>query len=287
MAGFRSVKRFAEAWDEGRSFTSHFRKSFNATTAGWADFSMQPGGPPANFYASSPLEAATLNGSRGFYIGDAKSPSRRFLTGMSIVANNVNNLGQLILFDYVLYYPFIDCDDTTAQVMTNDVTIPRYATGDGIQVVPISLTAHTPPGGSFTFEYVNQAGVTKTSQANPCSPFGGAITAGTALLGLNNAAVNDGLFCKLAAGDSGVRRINSVTFSSANGGLMALVLVRPLVVSAIREASVETEVMAFGNGLPPVEVFDGAYLNLMHRSTTSQQSTFMTGKLNFIWDEGT
>lgn len=287
MAGFRSVKKYADAWEAGRSFTSHFRKSLGPTTQGWADFSMQGGGPPANYYASDPLTAATLNGSRGFYIGDNKAPARRFLTHMSVTASNVNLAGYAILCDYLLYYPFIDCEDVTAQTMDNTVTLPRYATGDGVMVVPVSLTAHTPTGGSFTFEYVNQAGATKTSQVNACSPFGGAITAGTPLFGIFNASLNDGLFCRLAAGDSGVRQINSVTFSSVNGGLMALALVKPLMTITIREPSVEIEVEALTHGVPTIEVFDGAYLNLMHRSTTSVQATVLTGRLNFIWDEGT
>lgn len=287
MAGFRSVKKYAEAWDAGRSYTSHFRKLFISTTAGWNDYSMQGGGPPANYYASDPLTAATLSGLKGFYVGDAKAPARRFLTHVSLTPSSSNLSGPFILFDYLLYYPFIDCDDTTTQTFDNTITLPRYATGDGVMAIPVSLTAHTPPGGVFTFEYVNQAGVTKTSGANNCSLFGGPITSGTTLLGLTGASPNNGLFCRLAAGDSGIRQVNSITFSSGNGGLAALVLVKPLTTINVREASVETEVEAITHGVPAVQVFDGAYLNLMHRSAVSVGTTLLAGKLNFIWDEGT
>jgi len=290
VAGFRSVKKYAQAWEDGRVFTSHFRKNYTASaqTFLWLDNSMTGGGPPANYYAATPLTATTLDGSAGIYHGDNKSPAAKFLTHWSMVGNSTNNQAQCILLDYLLFYPFIDMDDLATQEMINSTTLPRYTDGEGLKVMPVCVSPSV-GGGLFTFEYVNQDGVTKTSPAQGCA------TSQPALVGnlvcssratfMSGDAV--GPFCPLAAGDSGVQRINSVTFSVANGGLMALVLVKPLAGMAIREGSVESEMEFLTGGVPPVRIYDGAYLNFISRPDVGLGSTAITGKLNFIWDEGT
>ena len=286
MAGFRSVKKYTDAWEAGRVHTAHFRKAPNPTTAGWADLSMQGGGPPANYYASDPLAAARLTGSRGIYAGDDKAPSKKYLTAMSAVATSVGCVGVLRLCDYVLYYPFIDADSVDTQTLDNTTTLNRYEDGEGVMVMAVFLTAVTPTSGQFTFEYVNQNGVTKTSPVISCSTFGGAITTGTIVTGLRHTLAS-GPFLALAGGDTGVRQINSITFSSVNGGLIALVMVKPLMDLPIRELNAEVEVEVITQRSGPIEVKDGAYLNLLHFHEVSLGSTFTTGKLQFIWDEGT
>jgi len=287
MAGFRSVKKYTDAWEAGRFYTSHFRKA--PATAGsttcWVDYSMYGGGPPANYYASSPLVAATLDGTTGFYHGDNKSPARKYLTHFGMAGNNNNNRGARILQDYLLYYPFIDCDDLTAQTMTNTTTLPRYTDGAGVMVMAVCVSPSV-GNGAFTFEYVNQSGVTKTSPTQLCQGSGNAATISTLIAGPqdNASAFN---YLTLAAGDSGVRQINSVTFSVANGGLMCMVLVKPLCTLNIREGSCAAEVELVTHVAGPPRIYDGAYLSLIHQQQISQTSTFMAGWLNFIWDEGT
>jgi len=284
--GFRSVKKYAEAWDAGRSFTSHFRKAYNTTTAGWFDTSMTGGGPVAQYYASDPLVAARLTGSRGIYAGDDKAPSKKYLTAISAVMTNANVVGMVRMCDYLLYYPFIDAETIDAQTLDNTTTLSRYTDGNGVMVMGVFLTASQPLGGQFTFEYVNQDGVTKTSPVVSCSVFGSAIATGTIITGIRN-VVGNGPFLPLAGGDSGVRQINSITFSSPNGGLISLVLVRPLVDLPMREANVEIEREVITQGYGPIEVKDGAYLNLLQFTEVSAGAAFTTGKLQFIWDEGT
>lgn len=286
--GFASVKQFAEADAAGRTFTSYYRKAYTAslTAAMWLDNSTVAGGPPANFYAASPLAATTLDGSRGIYHGDDKSPSAMFLTHWGVVCSSVNPRGQQILLDYLLYYPFVDSDDLAQQDMDNTVTLPRYTDGEGVMVMPVCQSAFA-GGGQYTFNYTNQDGVSKTSpvqQAGTPLTIGsiGNIVVGNASGGANTAWP----FCTLAHGDRGVRSIESVTFSVANGGLLAFVLVRPLADNAIREASTmsEKEFVARAPGAP--RVYDGAYLNTIMYYVTSPSSTQITGYLKFAWDEG-
>jgi hypothetical protein len=213
------------------------------------------------------------------------SPSRKFLTHWTQVSNNIACRGQLILQDYILYYPFVDLDDLSTQTMTNAVSLPRYTNGAGVEVMAVCQSP-TAGGGSFVFEYVNQNGVTKTSPTQVCQAAGNVALIGNLISGPNN-GTNAKHYLELAAGDSGVRQINSVTMLAANGGLMALVLVKPLVTAAIREASVESEVELLTMGKPSVRIYDGAFLSHIMFQPSGQISTISAGRLSFIWDEGT
>ena len=287
MAGFRSVKKYTDAWEEGRSFKSHFRKAptSSGSTICWVDYSMYGGGPPANYYASAPLVAATLDGSTGFYHGDNKAPAAKYLTHFGMTGSASNNVGPRILQDYVLFYPFVDCDDLTTQTMDNTVTLPRYTDGEGLKVMGVCVSPSV-GGGVFTFEYVNQAGVTKTSPAQSCQAAGNLALISTLIAGPGNGS-SAFAYLTLAAGDSGVRQINSVTFSVANGGLMCLVLVKPLCTLNPREQQVPVEMEMVTQFPAPIRIYDGAYLSMIHLQQSGQASSFMTGWLNFIWDEGT
>jgi len=289
MAGFRSVKKYTDAWEAGRFYTSHFRKAYTVAAQSqlWLDNSMIGGGPPANYYAATPLTADVLDGTRGIYHGDNKSPASKWLTHWMVMGNNANNVTEHMLLDYVLFYPFIDMDDLSTQTMDNTVTLPRYTDGVGLKVMPVCVSSAT-GGGRFTFEYVNQDGVTRTSpeQDSPITQSCLAtnlVCSGATFQGLRS----DGPFCSIDSRDSGVRQINSVTFTVSNGGLMALVLVKPLASNVIREASVASEIEFVTRRAGPIRIYDGAYLNFINRPTIGQQSTQVTGSLSFIWDEGT
>lgn len=284
--GFRNVRDYVRAFDEGRTYTSHFRKSFANATAGWIDCSVTGGGPPANYYASVPLEAATFNGSRGIYIGDDKSPSTRYLTHFGAATTTATSRAQVMLCDYLLYYPFVDCEAVSQQDLINDVQLTRYTDGEGVMVMPVCVASTTPSGGAFTFEYVNQDGNVKTSPTQSCSPLGITMNVGCCIGGLAGATTGFGAFCPLSAGDRGVRRINSVTFSSVNGGLMALVLVKVLADIGLREGGTfsEKEFVSRSPGAP--RIYDGAYLNLVQYCPQAPTSTQMSGYIKLVWDEG-
>lgn len=284
--GFYSVKQFAEAEENGRTFVSHFRKNIiTNNNPWWQDLSLIGGGPPANYYASSPLVAATLDGNAGFYIGDNKSPASRWLTHWGLVANTAVSRAEYMLCDYLMYYPFIDCDDTTTQAFTNSVTLPRFTDGDGVRVAAICVSPGV-GGGRFTFEYVNQSGAAKTSPTINCISVSQAPVLGTILSAAGASSTNLTPFCALASGDTGVRSITSVTFSVANGGLMCLCLMKPVASNAIWEASTMSEKEFVTRSPGPPRVYDGAYLNMLCAPTTSMINTGLTGYLRFAWDEG-
>ncbi len=68
---FPNVRALADSFDEGKTWISTYRKalSASATVAGqWFDYSYAGGNPIPNYYAASPLEAATLEAEKGIIL---------------------------------------------------------------------------------------------------------------------------------------------------------------------------------------------------------------------------
>jgi len=287
MAGFRSVKQYAEAWDAGRSFTSHFRKSFTSSpSAAFYDTTLFGGGPPAQYYASTPLESAVLDGTRGIYHGDDKAPSAKFLTHFGIVGASFNNQGRYVLQDHLMYYPFVVGDDLDQQDMVNSVSLPRYEDGKGVMCMAICQSS-TAGGGNFTMNYVDDTGTTRTTPTN--------LFHGTAM-GTGNSVLGQGVggsgitrsYVGLHSSSGGVRSINSITLGATHGGLFALVLVKPLcdlVMPADTLCNTELELITHRAG--PPRIYDGAFLSVTAGVLGTPGGTAMTGYIKTIWDEGT
>lgn len=170
MAGFRNVAAYAAAEAAGRTHFCSLRKvpSQASVSGNWVDLSMAAGNPRPQYYASAPLEAATLDGFDGLFHGDAKSPASKHLTHMGLMTPTAALVGRYSLLDYLLYYPFIDGDSLDEQTLDNTVTLPRYADGDGVMVMAVA-SAPTTGGGVFTFNYTEQSGAPQTSPAISCN----------------------------------------------------------------------------------------------------------------------
>jgi hypothetical protein len=289
---FANVAEYAGADLAGRTHFCGFRKvPSQATTATWwADLSMAAGNPAPNYYAATPLAAKHLTGRLvadgdisfpGIFHGDNKSPASKHLTGLGLMTPTAAMVGEYLLMDYLMYYPFVDGDDTGEQSMVNTATLPRYESGDGVQVMAVALTPTT-GSGTFTFNYVDQNGNTQTSPVQTCATAANIATIVTSAPAVTGA---NGPFLQLAAGSTGVRSITSATFSVANGGLVALVLVKPLVGLAIREISTmaETTSVVMRPGAP--RIYDGAYLNLIVRVEGSIAAGLLTGYATFSWSD--
>lgn len=296
--GFSSVSDYAAADEAGRVWVSSFRKtvaSAATTTSAWIDYTYFAGSPVANFYASSPLAAALVESDKGIYTGGSVSPATKHIKNLmlmsaaSAAASTANGRQQVALCDYLLYYPFIDTDAIgEEQVLDNSVTLPRYASTGG-QVVAVAQSAASTVG-KFTFSYTNQDGVSgRTSQNN----YTFAVAGGGQVVGASGSGASYNPFLYLQAGDTAVRSIQSVTMSAAGGGLMCLVLVKPLLKSAITEEC-RTNSAAFGSctelasvihraGAP--RVVDGAVLGLLASGYAgSLASSILAGALEVIWE---
>jgi hypothetical protein len=236
--GFETVKAWADSEEAGRSWLSFFRKvpSSTATIAGqWFDYSTASGVPVPNYYASSPLVAAVLEPEKGIFVPEQLTD--RYLkrtwvmSAAASVTGTTNQNQQLMLLDYLLYYPFIDLDAAgEEQVMDNAVTLPRFTDGKGVRMMLVAQ-APTVGGGQFTVKYIDTNDVERTTAVQFCAaaqPSGALVSAVSAAAGLAP-------FIPLNANVLGVKRVVSMTMNVANGGLAALVLVKPVDMAYARE----------------------------------------------------
>jgi len=300
MAGFETVGDINTAEDAGRSWFTQFRKtvaSAATTTGAWVDYSYFPGAPAANFYASSPSIASLVEASRGLYVPTVAPYQQHLLRTTVMTANTasaVNARQRLILCDYLLYYPFIDTDAIgEEQLLTNNAddalvpSLPRYSWGKVVAVAQSASSAI----GTFTFNYTNQDGTAgRVSQAHRTFVVAG----GGQVVSANGAGASFNPYLALQVGDVGVKSIESVTFTGAGGGLMALVIVKPLHNGYVTQECRTTTGVAYGAadefaslihqaGAP--RIIDGAVLNFFAQGTAgSLASSQLVGTIETVWN---
>jgi hypothetical protein len=297
--GFSNVSKIAAAYDAGRSHFVGFRKAVSSSTtptSGWCDYSYFAGSPAANFYASSPLIAATLEASRGIYVPTVGADYTQHLTKVQLMSaasgatSTANARQSIYLCDYLLYYPFIDTDAIGEQQdFDNTVTIPRYDWG---QVVAVSQSAASTVG-QFTMTYTNQDGTPGRVSQNHFTL--SSLTGGGQIAATQQSGAGFTPFLDLQAGDYGVKSIESVTFTAAGGGLMALVIVHPLLHhTATQECRVSTgtvdsygscdEYISIVHQANAPEIKDGAVLNFFSQGMAgSLASSILVGNLETAW----
>lgn len=282
MSGFARVASFATAEEQGRASFCSFRKvpGQASTAGGWVDLSMAAGNPRPNYYATTPLTAARLDAFNGILHGDAKLPSTKHIAQLGTMVTSANTAGATRLCDYLLYYPFIDGDDTDTQSMDNTLGIERYTSGEGVRVLAVCV-APTTGGGSFVMNYTDSDGNPQVSATISCNP--SATNIAEILTGAQGGVAGGQVFVPLAS--RGVRSIESVQMITPSGGLFALVLVKPLASAVTREANTmhEVDFTRTTPGAPRVE--DGAYLNFLLNCAGSVAATTFAGYVRFYWSE--
>jgi hypothetical protein len=291
MAGFRNIRLLSKSLvDDGKTWMSTFRKvpASTATIAGqWYDYSYASGNPIPNYYAAAPLEAAVLESDKGIIVPRMSGTDKQFLHRLTVMsAGATTSLQPLVLMDYLLYYPFVDMDAAGEdQAMTQSATLPRYTDGIGLQMMVVAQSP-TVGGGRFTITYTDTNDAQQTTTSMFCAaaqPSGAVVSACLSTGGLTP-------FVPLVAGSKGVKSVVSSNFSVANGGLCAIVLVRPLqstqtlescAVTAVGAAH-EVEAMRLRGGL--VEIKDGAFLGFAGQGVAgSLASSPLVGMIETTW----
>lgn len=291
MPGFRNVRRLAEALtDNGKTWISTFRKvpASTATVTGqWYDYGYASGNPIPNYYAAAPLEAALLEADKGIIIPRMAGTERQYLHRLSVMSAGATSYTQpLYLLDYLLYYPFVDMDAAGEdQAMTQSAALTRYTDGVGVQMMVVAQSP-TVGGGRFTITYIDDTDTQQTTLNMFCGaaqPSGAIVSAVLGTGGLTP-------FVPLNAGVKGVKSVVSVNFGTANGGLCAVVLVRPLEMTQTLEscgvaatgAAYEKEAMRLRGGM--VEIVDGAFLGFIGQGVGgSLASSPLVGTIETVW----
>ena len=285
MPGFRNFRERAAVEDQGRSRTFSWRKvPTQATGAGiWFDLSMSPGNPVPNYYAASPGIAKRLSLDDGglYHGGDVGPSQKKFLASLTaLTLTTAATPLPMILCDYLLYYPFLDMSVTEFQPVDNTVGLSRYTSGEGVQILPVVVAGQV-GGGTFNVTYTNSEGV--PGRVTPNFLCNSQALNGTIIGSQNNGNGASGPFLPLQRGDKGVRLIEGITFNSADVGLVALVLVKPLATHTIRgiDAPVERHWPVDFSSQP--EIMDQAYLNFLVLPNGSLSGANLMGLITTIW----
>lgn len=256
-----------------------------ATAGYFIDSNQSSGIPVYNAFAGSALTFTPLTGSRnqGVYIGPRPEAgeTKRLLRWQVLTTTTTNGPpSNLYLCDYLGFYPLIDADSTDLQEMDNSAEIGRYDSGDGVRVVFVATAPMTSTAGC-TMVYTNQDGTTGRSVTFNVIP---ALNIGVCATGAGTgvgAAGQASPFVNLAGGDTGVRAIESITFTTGAGGFICACLVKPLATISYYESSVPAEKM-FGfewQHLP--EIHNDAYLNFLIQRGANAATTLQS-ELVFI-----
>ena len=243
-------------------------------TAGFfVDMNQTSGVPKYNAFAGTQFAFTPLEGSGngGIYTGANIPGSSKHLASLQVVNPNTgaNTVApdHLILSDYLGFYPLIDGDDIDQQILDNTASLPRYTSGVGVRIVLI-VQAPMIATAPITITYTNSDGVTGRSVTFNLIPGVNIGVCATAIgeLGNTNAATP---FAPLAAGDAGVRAIESIQLASGSGGFFCAALVYPLASIMTLEPGVTVEeIYGIAGQLPP-EIISGAYLNFLIKRSGS------------------
>jgi hypothetical protein len=240
---------------------------------------MATGNPKPNYYIGPELTSATLSSLNGLYHGGDVAPAKKFLHKISLWLSGTTIQVNGIICDYLMYYPLVDMDSVDEQFMTNTVPLPRYASGEGVMAILVATNPYV-GGALFTLNYTNSDG-TAGRQTIPVAT-NTRTNIGTVLQG-DNAVTWP--FIPLARGDRGIRSVESITFMAPNGGLAALVLVKPLATFTLPSTACFREV-DFAKDLPSLpQIQDGAYLGMFVGNTaTSIANNVLIGDITTIWN---
>lgn len=282
-----TTQDFIDAEEGGQTAFHTWRKAPTQTTATgiWFDLSMSPGNPIPNYYAAAPGEAKAMSQSAngGIAHGGNVSPMVKHVKTLCAMTQNATAAPiTLTLCDYLLYYPFVDMSVTDLQPMVNGVALTRYVSGKGVMVMPVMVAAQSGIGNpQFNVTYTNQNGL--AGQVTPTVTCNTQIVNGTLVNTAPATARCAGPFIPLAPGDTGVRLIEGVTFFTPDVGLIAFVLVRPIMDVNVRTIDAPAERVAWQDFAARPVIEDDAYLNLICCPNGTLASTNFHGYLQTIY----
>jgi len=277
-----------DSYLQGRSRLRSFSKLPSQTTASgiWFDLSMSPGNPVAQYYFASPLTATAMARSTdgGLDHGpNVDAGYKKYLHTMltQIVTATAAPLS-FHLLDYLMYYPGIAMD-TGSQALTTSISLPRQTLGSegrGVQIMAIEQSPYV-GGAQFFVTYTNQDGV--AGRVTPTVQCNTQVVSGTVATSATATALCTGPFLPLQSGDSGVRSIDAVEFTTSDVGLVCLVLVKPVVPFNHYEITAPSEWDFLQNRgyLPSIE--NDAYLNFIVKPVGTLASAPIQGDFTIIW----
>ena len=295
MSGFTSQDNMINAISTlGQSYRTDWQKSTFATTAHTAGLwysLMRGGGNPAAdtilgtgtnlaFQALSDTVATASGIPHGGNVGDYKV----LLNAAAQTAAATTAPCVLMLVDMLGFYPITTVTTTGAQTLNNTVTLPRYTDGAGVQAFLTPSTVMGAATPNITLNYTNSAGT--AGKATPVTlPIGNSAAAVTSVVYSGTGSGKYGPFIPLAAGDAGIRSVQSINLSASYvSGVLNLMLCRPLLTLPITTLGVTAERDLVNQFASMPRVYDGACLHwLMLAGAATPVASPLSGHLEFGW----
>ena len=217
--------------------------------------------------------------------GNVSPDKKRLVDGGIYITAAAFGASNAKLIDCVGYYPIsgTDVTGTTQRVLNNTLTLPRYTDGNGLRAMFVTTVAPTAGGPNLSeFTYVNQDGAIRSCPVTVslgATPIVGHIPH-------TDAGASKFNIIPLAAGDYGIQRVNSFTFSGGTAytgsGQMALVLFRELCTVPAAQSGVPGERNTLLGPLPDIN--DGACLDILfYAGGATTANTNLYGWLDFAW----
>lgn len=283
---FKSVADIAAAYENGRWHHQRVYRNTSqyANVGWWCDLSMSGGTPKYNAYIGNQLESTALvgSGNNGIYTGPTPA------AGMTkhIAKVEIGTMSTTVpvqyaeLRDLLMFYPLIDGDSTDLQEFVQTDVLPRYSTGEGVRAALVVTGGSGYNAAQATITYTNSSGVSgKTTSFY--AHFGSTTNVGGQQ---NGVAGSMAPFIPLAAGDTGIRSVESIQLGGGTGLFFAMLLYKPLCNISMLESTTRAEIDFVNQRLSLPRVYDGAYLAFANMFNASASSTLpLHAGIDFIW----
>jgi len=241
-----------------------FKPSMGTAQVGWGDGGPSSGTPKYQPYVGTPLVFTPIvySGGNGVWLGDTDS-----LLRLEVVTTVTAGISYFYLCDYVGFYPKIDLEDETPQVMDNTLTIPRYTDGKGL-VAFVTVSVLT--GATNGVIQINWTDERDQARVTTCAIKPNSITGTIASTRNASQAIQSTTPFIL---NSGVKRVDSVLSTTQVNGFVDIVLCKPLATISVPESGIVAE-KSFIHDMGCMPTFEaGAYLNLVYsRNVTASLS---------------
>jgi len=283
----RTLRDVYAAFEEGRWHTQYIYKTASvAYTAQWAPAHFQAGKPLGNPLLGDPLTftPCILDRNNAIWFPDIPEGQERYLASVTLRhrQSGFNSYPSIVIYDLLGYYSQIDGDNDEVQEFDNTESLPRYTSGEGVQLVMINHLSPAAAHGLAIINYTNSDGIDQQ------------VTVNVPMNGLNlvcsgvrtGAAAETGpIGIRLGPGARGVRKVNWIKFTTLPSGLFAICLIKVLatLVAGDNNVTVEREFYSKAGCYMP-RIYDGAFLTWMSRigGSTGRTVTWY-GDFTFIW----
>lgn len=295
MGGFTSQDSMInEISKNGKFYRQDWQKSTFATTAHtaglWYSLFRGGGNPAADTILGTGTNLAfqaltdTTANATGIPHGGNVGGFKHLLNAAAQTAAATTAPAVLMLVDLLGFYPITTVTTTGNQTLNNTVTLPRYTDGAGVQAFLTPSTVMGAATPNLSIGYTNSAGT--AGRATPATlPIGNTAAAVTSIVYSGTGAGKFGPFMPLAAGDAGVRSVQTVNLSASYvSGVLNLVLAKPLMTLPITTLGVTAERDLVNQFMSMPKIYDGACLAwVMLAGAATPVASPLSGHLEFAW----